>query len=366
MKILQVVHSLSFGGAEKLSCDLALTLKPKYEFEIACLDKEGPLKTVLQENGILSFCFWRRPGFDFSVAKNLARLYQSHDIDVVHAHQYAPFFYSVLGKSLSKKKPILIFTEHGRHQPDKVSLKHILFNRLILSNVNHITGVSQFSKESLAKYEWIPFDRIQVIYNGVRENPVQYLESPSRESLGVAADAILVGCIGRFHRVKGQETLTKAFSQVARDFPKARLIYVGSGELLEENKNMAELLGISSQVIFLGDRRDASGIMRILDVVVIPSISEACSLTLLDAMLSRRAIVATQTGGNPEILGEEGSALQVPPGDSKAMADAISDLLKHDEKRKMMGGRAFQRVIRHYKYDDMVAAYERLYLGPHR
>lgn len=361
MKILQVIHSLSYGGAEKLACDLSLEMKGAgHQACVACLDDEGPLTETLAVHDIPFSCLKRKPGLNISLALKLARLYEREKIDVIHAHQYTPFFYSAIGKILSKRKMALIFTEHGRHQPDRLSLKRALFNRCVLSRVNAITGVSLFSKKSLGKYEFIPESRIEVIYNGVKDSNISE-GSAFRKALGIEDDELVVGCIGRFHPVKGQETLTRAFAEVVQAYEPVRLLYVGSGFLEDANRRLTDELGIASHVLFLGETKKPLEYLACMDIVVVPSLSEACSLTLLEAMMAHRAIVATNVGGNPEILVDGESGILVPSLDIFEMAKAILELLKAPSKRSEMGEMAYQRACQNFSYRRMISSYEKLY-----
>ena len=124
--LLFVIHSLVVGGTENLVFQIAKQLRDEYRIGICCLDKKGTIWDLAEQEGFDLFLLNRQPGFSFSCLTGLRTVYKNFNPDIVHAHQYSPFFYSSLAKMSSLRKPRLIFTEHGRHFPDLVlSLIHI-------------------------------------------------------------------------------------------------------------------------------------------------------------------------------------------------------------------------------------------------
>ena len=163
-----VLHVMQVAGAEVLVAETIRRLGERIDPVVLCLDGIGQLGEALQAEGISVVALARRPGLDLGVAYRLAAEIRRRQLEVVHAHQYTPFFYAALAKLLMKRKPHLIFTEHGRHYPDTVSWKRRTLNRLLLARLaDDINGVCHFSADSLAKVDGFGARQITVIPNGI-------------------------------------------------------------------------------------------------------------------------------------------------------------------------------------------------------
>src|ERR1043166_7150890 len=132
-----VLHAMQVAGAEVLVMETIRRTAGRIEPVIFCLDKVGDLGEQLRAVGVEVVCFNRRPGRDFGVAWRMARAIREHRIEVLHAHQYTPFFYAALARVLAGGAPRLILTEHGRNFPDNASPLRRLTNRLLLRSEEH-------------------------------------------------------------------------------------------------------------------------------------------------------------------------------------------------------------------------------------
>src|SRR5947209_3520073 len=131
MTVCQVLHTLQVGGAEMLAARLARRLRGRCRFVFACLDGLGTLGEQLRGEGFPVEVVGRRSGLDYRCALRLAKVFRRESVDLVHAHQYTPFFYTLLARLLCRRPPVL-FTEHGRHYPDYPRPKRMVVNRLLL------------------------------------------------------------------------------------------------------------------------------------------------------------------------------------------------------------------------------------------
>ena len=139
--ICQVLHSLDIGGAEVLADGLARSLANRFRFVFACLDNLGSLCEQLRSDGFPVGLVNRKvPGIDWKCGFRLAAFLREHNVDVIHSHQYTPFFQSLVSR-LSYRRPPIVFTEHGRHFPDSRSAKRVAVNRLLLRSDDRICGV---------------------------------------------------------------------------------------------------------------------------------------------------------------------------------------------------------------------------------
>lgn len=364
-RILQVVHSLVIGGTERVVCDLTRHFNEgQFRTSVCCLDELGEFGKDLVAEGIPVRVFNRRPGVDFRLIQELRRLYREWEIDIVHAHQYTPYFYGA-SACLGSAFPKAIFTEHGRHQPDRVRPKRVVFNQLLRTVTAGYTAVSNFTRRSLIEFEKMPKSRIRVIYNGVRYQPRGMLseKNTSREKLGIGVDRKVVLSIGRMDPIKDFQTLIRAFVDVVRNASGATLLIAGEGDdnYLEELRRNALQLGIGDRVKFLGSRRDVTDLLAACDVFALTSISEAASMTILEAMSAGRPVVATQTGGNAELVAHGETGYLVPVGDHAEVSEALSQIMTYPDVAKRMGDAGRVRFETLFTLEANYDAYHELY-----
>ena len=158
----------------------------------------------------------------------------------------------------------------------------------------------------------------------------------------------MVGTVGGLREEKGIAFLLKSAAQVLRLFPRVGFLIVGDGPLRAQFEALAARLDIRANVVFAGFREDIPAILPLLDVMVMPSLTEGSPMSLLEAMAAGRAIVASRVGGIPEILEDQRTALLVPPKDSEILSQAIIELLANPSKALYLGGNAAQEAT---KYD---------------
>jgi glycosyltransferase involved in cell wall biosynthesis len=323
------VHSLHYGGAELLARRFAVGLQSEFRPVFACLDALGPLGEEVREAGVPVCVLRRRPGFDLRCAWRLSRWLRRQKVDLVHAHQYAPFFYSSLARWTARGIPVL-FTEHGRDFPDFRRWKRVLANRFLLRRNDHVVAVGQHVRQALIDNEGLPPDRIDVIYNGVDPKPFELPPSERnamRTKLGYSDKDFVIIQVARLNRLKDHATAIRAVAQLIESHRNARLLLVGDGEEREALEALVDSLGLRAAVHFLGSRSDVPRLLQAADLFLLTSISEGIPLTLVEAMLARVPIVAPRVGGVPEVLGDGKCGLLTAPGDPASFADCIRRIM---------------------------------------
>lgn len=366
IRVAFVLHVMQVAGAEMLVAEIIRRLGPRLAPLVICLDGIGQLGDQMLREGVPVVALGRRSGLDPMVSRRLAHELAVHRIEVVHAHQYTPFFYSALAWPVVGRRRHLIFTEHGRHYPDIVSAKRRLMNRLVFAHTpDEVTAVCEFSARSVATIEGFGARRIEVVLNGIDVADDAESESPAglRDGLGLDAGRRYIVCVARFHPVKDHGMLLRAFGTVAAARPDVDLLLVGDGPLRSELEQLVRGMGIQHRVRFLGVRGDVPAILRASDVFALTSVSEAASLTLLEAMAARLPVVVTDVGGNGEIVRAGKEGLLVPRGDAQGAAQMMLNLLERPETARTMGLAGRARVEKHYRLDDTVRAYYQRYLA---
>jgi len=359
-----VVHVMQVAGAEVLIRETIRRLGPAIVPSIFCLDKVGAIGDELVAQGVDLVCLNRRPGWDFAVSRRLATEALHRGIEVLHAHQYTPFFYAALAKPLIRGYPKLILTEHGRHYPDHVSPVRRALNRVVLDRMaDAVNACCKFSARALCEVDGFTGNRITVIENGIdvdRYGPATDIKA-LKIQLGLDPSRRYIVHVARHHPVKDQPMLIRGFAQASAHLPKVDLILVGDGPLRGDLETLAQELGIANRVHFVGIRQNVPDWLRAADVFALTSVSEAASLTLLEAMATGLPVVVTDVGGNPEIVRHEREGLLVPRGDAVACAAAFRQLFDEPDLADELGQAARERVHEYYRLDRTIASYYRLY-----
>lgn len=359
-----VLHRLDFAGAEVLAADLARELGDRYRFVFLCLDGIGQLGHKLQGEGFKVVEIRRRAGISFAAARRIRRAVRRYRIDLLHAHQYTPFFYAALSRWGGASPPVL-FTEHGRHYPDPRKVRRVLANRVLLRRDDRVTAVGKFVRRMLAENEGIAPRRIAVIRNGIDSRkfipPTPQQRVEARRLLELPGDVPVVMQVARFHAVKDHATAVRAFMRAHDRVPDARMVFIGDGTLREETEQLAFDLGVAEHCHFVGVRDDVHDLLPAADVFLLSSLSEGISVTLLEAMAAERPIVATDVGGNGEVIDHGDNGLLSPRGDAKTLGHNLSIVLRDASMRQAMGAAGRIRLLRLFTQERMHAAYADVY-----
>ena len=361
--VMHVVHSLNVGGAEKLVHDLALAVdRDRFRTVVVCLDEAGSLAPSLRDAGVPVEVLHRRPGVQPALFGRIASIIWRHDIDVVHCHQYTPYFYGLIGTRLSGRAHCLI-TEHGRHHPDMRKLKRVAVNQLLTRLTGASVAVSEFTRRALIANDGFPPQRVQVLYNGIDTHRFDAApnQASARAQFGLPVDVPIVGTCARLSREKNLSMMVDAFARIRDKRPDAVLAIAGEGPARKDIEARRDALGLGDAVRMLGFVDDVPAVVTTFDVFAMSSLTEGTSVTLLEAMYAGRPVVATRVGGNPEIVDEGVTGLLVASEDTSDFAAAIERLLDDDELAGRLGAAGRERVRARFTFEGMVQAYEDIY-----
>lgn len=216
----------------------------------------------------------------------------------------------------------------------------------------------------------------RVIHNGI---PLEAFtpgepDPALRDALGLQPQHQVIAIVGRLTPWKGHRTLLQALARLAPERPDLRLMVVGEVSFwepgyLDELHALAEDLGVHDRVLWLGFRADVAALLRLSDILVLPSVDEPFGRAIIEAMAVARPVVATRSGGVPEIIEEWRTGLLVPPGQAPPLADALAALLDDPDAAQRMGEEGCRRARALFDARRVVAAVEGLYdelLAPRR
>jgi glycosyltransferase involved in cell wall biosynthesis len=359
-RVMQLVLSLSPGGTERLVIELCRRLADDVDTVVCCLDQPGEWADQVTALGIPVISLARQPGFHPSLSVRLRELLKARRIDVIHCHHYSPFVYGLLAAVLHPSVRV-VFTEHGRLHGVALSKKRRLVNPVLARWPSKICAVSAALKRDMVA-EGFPERSIEVVYNGVElgPRPQPRERTATRAALQLPSDAFVVGTVGRLDPVKNIGALVQALALVLPRYPTAKVVVVGDGPERQQLIDHAAAAGVSDAVTFAGYRTDVRALMAAFDVYVNCSTYEGVSLTILEAMATALPVVATDVGGNSEVVINQETGLLVRSS-PEAIAAAVGALAENRDRRHTMGDASRWRVKRHFTIERMVNDYAAAY-----
>ncbi|OZC37245.1 glycosyltransferase [Marinobacter vinifirmus] len=361
-KVLHVTFNMGIGGTEQVIRQLVLGSRgQEVEHEIVCIDGQvGAIGEQMREDGIPVHRISRAPGFDWKLIRGLRNLIRAQDVSIVHCHQYTPFLYGRLAALRTGAK--VVFTEHGRFYPDRYRCKAALINPLLALLTPAIVAISGATRDALAKYEFMPKSKIQVIYNGIqplKANPARISEL--RSELGIPEDSFVYGTVSRLDPVKNQTMMLQSFARCLKDYPESYLLMVGDGPERQALEALAASLGLSEKVCFTGFINEPAQHLALMDAFLLSSHTEGTSMTLLEAMSLGLPAVVTAVGGNVEVVEHELSGLIAPDSDTAAFAKEMVRLQQQTTLREKISEAARDRFQSRFSAEAMVKSYLRIY-----
>ena len=367
--IAHVLFRLGTGGLENGLVNLINTLPDdSYRHVVICMTDYTEFRNRINGSTVQVYCLNKKPGQDFKVYLRLWRLLRKIKPDILHTRNLSALEAQLPGLLAGVK--CRIHGEHGRDidDVDGTHWRYVLLRRWFRPLVQRYIPMSKDLEGWLIKQIKVPVTKISQVYNGVdikRFNvndtkPLSILPSDFR-----APERLLIGTVGRLDPVKDQLTLVQAFIHLIKTTPElshqVRLIIVGNGVLLSPLQIVVRDANIDHLVWFTGERHDVADIMQTLDLFVLPSINEGISNTILEAMASALPVIATDVGGNPELVVDGQTGYLVSKQDPIAMAEAFKCYLLEPELLRLHGQAGRSRVVSMFSLSRMMADYRAIY-----
>ncbi|HWP35157.1 MAG TPA: glycosyltransferase [Thermodesulfobacteriota bacterium] len=358
--VLHLMETPDPGGAETLLLNLVARLDPGRYRSVVGTFRPGWLTAELARRGIPSVVLPLRRPLDPAWLARALRLVRRAGVELVHAHEFTMNTYGTLLGRLGRLP--VIATVHGKaYYADRTRRR--LAYRFVGRAASQVVAVSHDVRRFLLEEVGLAPEAVVTIHNGVAPPPPVSPAAAAalRHQLGLPAGTPVVGTVGTLLPVKGHADLLEAVARLAPAVPDLTALICGRPLVLEPLAARAAALGIADRVRFLGYRDDVPALLAVMDVFVLPSLSEGLSLALLEAMAAGLPVVATAVGGNPEVVRDGESGFLVPPRDPGALAERIGRLLRDRALARRLGLAAARRVRQEFSLDAMVQRYEALY-----
>jgi glycosyltransferase involved in cell wall biosynthesis len=307
-----------------------------------------------------------RTEMDLGAAWRLSRLLKRLQPDIVHAHDPHAVAMAALALSMSTQlaKPPLVASRRVDFHLRAGSLSRWKYRQ-----VDCFICASEAIRRMLVG-DGVPAARTVTVHEGIDvERVARAPRARLHEELFLPHQAPIVGNVAALVPHKGQRHLIAAAALVVRKVPDARFVIAGEGELRPTLERLIKEHRLEKHVLLAGFRPDVLALHQAFDVFVMSSVTEGLGTSLLDAMAAARPIVATATGGIPEVVVDGETGILVPPRDDAAMAEAIVRLLKDGDLRRRMGSAGLARARETFSAERMLrqtlAVYQRVALRPH-
>ncbi|MDR1959829.1 MAG: glycosyltransferase [Planctomycetaceae bacterium] len=357
LRVCFVIDSLSVAGTEQQLLLLIRHLDRSRVTPSLCLLKEPPASEnfvpadcpviCLHNNKLLSVACMKQ-------AIRFRRFLKREKINILQTFfPDSTCFAAIVGKYSGIKRIFGSRRNNGYGLTPKDLRRAKFFNRYL----DGVIANAESCKAAVIDQEKIHPQKVAVIPNGVEGERFQTIPTWCSEP---EKSVFRIGSVGNLKPVKGTDTFIDAAKHVLEMFPSCRFEIAGTGHFDIYHQQIAAR-GISDRFQLLGTVHDVPAFLASLDIAVLPSRSEGLSNGLLEYMAAGRPIIATQTGGNTELIRDEENGLLVPPDDPRKMADAILELLHHPEKAARLAENARRSVREKYDADTIAARYCDLY-----
>lgn len=353
MKVLQVINSLEIGGAEVLLKDLVPRLQQRgIDLSMILLNSTGSqLECELENMGV---CFLSTVQANLYSPMHMLRLSrQLQHFDVIHVHLFPAQLWVAIARRLSKKRTVLITTEHNTYNRRRKALFRPL-DRWMYSQYCAIACISDATLSALI--HWVPdlAGKATIIPNGINLERITTARVASKSKSLLDDSRPVILSIGRLQPQKDHATTLHAITKI----PNAHLVIVGVGEMRQQLEQLAFSLGITNRVHFLGQRQDIPELIKMADIYVQSSHFEGFGIATLEAMAGGLPVIASDVPGLNYVV--KGAGILFSPGDPDALAKAISSLLSSQEFRSKLSQAGMERAKK-FSIDQTAKLYMDLY-----
>ena len=367
--VAHVVYRFDTGGLENGLVNLINHMpRDAYRHAVIALTQVTDFRQRVKRDDVQFIALDKPPGHAVKLYPRLAQVFRQLQPAVVHTRNLAALECAL--PAWWAGVPVRVHGEHGRdvEDMDGTSRKYQWLRRAYKPWVTHYVALSRDLAGYLTERVHVPADRLSQVYNGVDTQRFRPAGGPRPPIEGCPFDPDthwLVGTVGRMQQVKDQPNLARAFVRLMTQQPalrdRVRLVMLGGGPLREQVQRIVDEAGLSALCWLPGERSDVADVMRGLSCFALPSLAEGISNTILEAMASGLPVVATDVGGNAELVGEGSTGLIVPPANAEALAEAIGRLASDPGRAAAMGGAGRTRAVGQFSLEAMVARYQGIY-----
>jgi glycosyltransferase involved in cell wall biosynthesis len=367
-KIMHLIATDFYGGPEKQIVEHLNHLDNKaFQGEVASFIEDNTPNELLErarDKGLSVHGIGMSSPLDLRAQIALIKLIKKAKIDLLCVHGYKA---CVMGWIAGKwtRIPVLAFSRGYTTENKKVAFYEWV-ERIVLPRMNGIITVSEGQKKKLedlgvrGPQKWVVYNAVNV--NGEIGNQNSW-ESKREilEVLDIPLNAKLVVTAGRLSPEKGHRYLVDAIALMRDQVEGVYFVFCGEGECRQKLEKMAKALGVSDNCRFPGFRRDLPEIFKVMDLFVLPSLTEGLPNVILEAFACAKPVVATRVGGVPEIVEDRSNGLLIPAKNPEFLSKAVIQLLLNSEMRASMGKSGYRKVKSGFNFESQAEKLQQIY-----
>lgn len=363
MRIVHLVENLNLGGAERVVVDLVgEQVRRGDQCSVICLFEAGALATELERMGVTVTALHKQSGPSPRVLWRLRTMLRENHAEILHTHNAMAHYYGVfasVGLQLRRFN-----TRHGMGTLLGNRRQQWLY-RLAMTMTDRACFVCDAARQRFIKDGLVEADKAITVYNGISTSLYRQGGKPGslRELVGVDSTARFLVTVGRLNPAKNHPLLLAAFVRLAKGYPDLHLAIIGDGAGMKTLQGLRLESGVAERIHLPGARADVPALLADAALFVLSSQTEGFSLSLLEAGAAGVPVIATDVGGNGEIIADRIRGRLVPPENTDALAAAIADLLESSAQANQYSGALTAWVEQHCTLAAMAQAYQQVYLG---
>lgn len=341
IRICHFIEALNMGGLENMLKHIVVGMdKAKYQQEVWCLKDRGVLADDIERAGVTVRPFYFEGGFKITYLFCLAKALKEKRFDIIHSHG---FFSIIWGTTIGILAGIPIRIATCGNIYYDVGTKNRLKFKFISYFTTHFIAFCETVKKSLVEFIGIPPSKISIGYGSADKIEPKSIDEKKKicENLGIKDEDFVIGSVGRLVWHKGHQYMIEALSMLEAGVPNIKYIIIGDGPAAEALRSKAKSLNLENIAIFAGMRHDIADLLNIMDVFVQPSaVREGLPAALAEAASAGLPMIATDIGGNCEIVKDGFNGFIVPPKDAARLAEKVLYLAQNPDERKRIGDNA--------------------------
>jgi len=365
-RVLHLIDSAGMYGAEKVVLTLLEELKfSKFPGTLGCIrESVNDVPKIAEEainHDIQVVFFTMKRGFNLFGIYKIYKYIMANNIKLVHSHGYKPNIFLGL---FPKRKIKKITTVHGWSK-NTAGLKTTIYeylDSLSIKRMNAVIAVSRAVINDLSTRK-INNNKIYLIYNGINtaSYKIKYDIRQARKKYDLESDDYVLGSVGRLTKVKGHDYLIEAVPAILKEIKNCKVIIAGDGPLKEQLTKLIYKYNLSNNIKLIGYSDNVKEILAVIDLFILPSLSEGLPISLLEAMASGKPSIASGVGGITEVILDNVGGIVIPPHNSESINDAVIKLYRDEQHYKKLKEEGIKVVEEKFSTNKMVEQYINIY-----
>lgn len=361
IRIAHLVEDMGMGGIERILESIFLSYdKTRFEHLLLCLSGGGIMYESITNKGFHAEILGIKNYHSLASMLKVSSWLKKNHIHIVHTHAHPAGYLGRMAAFIAGNIGIIY---HVHTMPMDLLMRHHIKETALGLITDKILCISNATRNYLITKQFYIKNKIEVLYNGTTlPNSTKIIENP-KNHVGVSGYYPIIGIVASLTENKGHASLLRAFREIIKEYPNARLLIIGDGPEMSNLIDLSERLEIQKNVLFCGIQQDVFPYLACLDIFVLSSIyREGLACTILEAMAMAKPIVASNLHGIPEAVRDNVNGLLFPPGDSTAMAKALLKLAGNQEMSRTFGEQGRKIYQATFTFEQMMRRLDEIYI----